>query len=117
MSFETLNTARMQAVSLDDEEFLLELIEIFLDDTPAQMRVLSAAAAGHDLEGVRNAAHRILGASENLGAEALAAACAELEREVLDGPSASVMAELSGCVNERFDLTVEALRRYRECGE
>jgi HPt (histidine-containing phosphotransfer) domain-containing protein len=50
------------------EDFLRELITIFLDDTPRQLAELEAALARQDAAGVMRAAHTIKGSSGNFGA-------------------------------------------------
>jgi len=55
------------------------LIEVFLDDTPTIIAALETAAAGPDMEGLRNAAHTLKSSSANLGAMSLSNAAKRVE--------------------------------------
>jgi len=77
--------ARLRADLGDDETIVIEVIEMFLADTPQQldrMRQALAAAAAYDL---RHAAHTLKSTSASVGAQALAACCRELEELARDG--------------------------------
>ena len=63
-----------------DDAFLLEIIGIFLEDTPQRISELDTFLAKQDIEGFGRAAHSIKGSSANLGALALRAAAEKLER-------------------------------------
>jgi HPt (histidine-containing phosphotransfer) domain-containing protein len=55
------------------------LIEVFLDDTPTIIAALETAAAGPDMDGLRNAAHTLKSSSANLGAMSLSNAAKRVE--------------------------------------
>lgn len=55
------------------------LIEVFLDDTPTIIAALEIAAAGPDMDGLRNAAHTLKSSSANLGAMSLSNAAKRVE--------------------------------------
>jgi CheY-like chemotaxis protein/HPt (histidine-containing phosphotransfer) domain-containing protein len=77
--------ARLQADLGDDGTIVIEVIEMFLADTPQQldrMRQALASTAAHDL---RHAAHTLKSTSASVGALALAACCRELEELARDG--------------------------------
>ncbi|MBI1354858.1 MAG: Hpt domain-containing protein [Acidobacteria bacterium] len=76
---------RLRKISFDDTEFMQELVAIYLDDAPQQLRELQAAAEAQDLSAIADKAHRIKGGAANVGAESLAALCAELERSARRG--------------------------------
>ncbi len=59
---------------------LRDVIETFLDKTPAVLGALRDAAARADADGLRKAAHMLKGTSATLGARQLVEQCAELER-------------------------------------
>jgi HPt (histidine-containing phosphotransfer) domain-containing protein len=63
-----------------DPEFVSELIEIFIKDTPVQIRDISNALEKKNIDGLISSAHKLKGASLNLGAERLGTLCLELER-------------------------------------
>ncbi len=85
-----INMDRMREASLDDHEFMCELIGIFLDDAPRQVESLRQAIERQDSGAVLRTAHRIKGASTNLGADSLAALCARLEQDGRSGHTVSL---------------------------
>ena len=97
-----LNMDRMREASLNDPEFMFELIDIFLDDTPIQVGILRQAVDSQDPEAVTSAAHRVKGASSNLGAESLAALCARLEEDGRAGQADSLGSLMNG-VDDEFE--------------
>ncbi|MBL9210388.1 MAG: Hpt domain-containing protein [Opitutaceae bacterium] len=73
----------------DNDEFLREIIGIFLEDTPQRLDELEQSRAAGDVTRFARAAHSIKGSSSNLGAIALRAAAEKLEHQArsegLDG--------------------------------
>lgn len=63
----------------DDDEFLREIAEIFMEDTPLRIAELEQSLAAADLPKFTRAAHSIKGSSANLGAMALRAVAECLE--------------------------------------
>jgi HPt (histidine-containing phosphotransfer) domain-containing protein len=62
-----------------DSEFLIELIDTFLEDAPMLLADLGQAAEQGDADELRLAAHSLKSNSADFGARALAALCKELE--------------------------------------
>ena len=56
----------------DDPELFIELIQIFLDDTPQRMTQMAEALAGNDGEAIGQAAHALKSSCATLGALILA---------------------------------------------
>jgi len=77
-----IDQQRIRDAALDDEEFMVELIDLFLHDMPAQMDWLRAGTGKCDRDEVKKAAHRIRGAAANMGALRLSELCADLEKAV-----------------------------------
>ena len=63
----------------DNDEFLREIVGIFLEDTPRRITELEQGLAGKDPLSFTRAAHSIKGSSSNLGALALRAVAERLE--------------------------------------
>lgn len=72
----------------DDEELFLEIVQIFLEDTPQRIEVLSGAVVAGDAEKIQKTAHALKGASANLAAGPLRQACQALEKTGRDGQTA-----------------------------
>ncbi len=62
-----------------DAEFVVELIDIYLDETPKQIQAIATALTMHTLPTLMITAHTLKGSSLNLGAKQLGALCLKLE--------------------------------------
>ena len=78
-SNQPVSLQRIREATMGDEEFMAELIDIYLDDSPAQISALRDAIEGREGEVAASAAHRLKGSSGNLGADSLAALCRRVE--------------------------------------
>lgn len=65
----------------DDEELLSELVKIFLDDYPNNLKAIQVALAEGDSSLLERAAHSLKGAVANFGAEDVVREAFELERK------------------------------------
>jgi len=63
----------------DDKELLLELLDIFSDDSQEKMKNLKVAIQQNDYETVKSIAHSLKGASGNISAKALRQSLMKLE--------------------------------------
>lgn len=63
----------------DNDEFLREIVGIYLDDTPQRIAELEQSLATGDTDKFVRAAHSIKGSSSNVGASVLRAAAEKLE--------------------------------------
>lgn len=86
----------LRALNPEDTAFLKEIIDIFLDDTPARIAELHQSLATGDTAGFSRAAHSIKGSSSNLGASRLRYAAEKLEQ----GAKATPIAALAHAVPE-----------------
>ena len=77
-----INPERLQEVAMGDDEFMVELIDLYLRDAPAQLEALDRAVASQDATAVSAAAHKLKGSCGNIGAEGLLALCRKLEASV-----------------------------------
>jgi HPt (histidine-containing phosphotransfer) domain-containing protein len=62
-----------------DPELLLDLIQLYLDDSPAKIQGLQTGLASGDMDLVERAAHALKGSSGNLGARLLQETCEQLQ--------------------------------------
>ena len=94
----------------DHDEFMHEIIAIFLEDTPERITELEAAFAAGDLVKFSRAAHSIKGSSANLGAAALRLVAGQLE-ERSRGPDVAGLPPLVASLKAEFDRTKAELNR------
>ena len=63
-----------------DPEFLVEVVEAFLGDSPPRLQALRASLDRGDAEALGRAAHSLKGSSGNFGAMRMQTLCADIER-------------------------------------
>src|SRR4051812_21605853 len=82
-------------------EFLRELIEIYLQDTPQRIAEMEDALSKKDLPAFTRAAHTIKGSSSNFGAGKLTKLAHELE---MQGKSENVAESPASCAKLRAEF-------------
>jgi HPt (histidine-containing phosphotransfer) domain-containing protein len=95
------------------QEFLRELIEIFLQDTPQRMAELEEALGKNDVPGFTRAAHTIKGSSSNFGATKFTKLAHELEMQGKSGDLSDAAAWCSRLKAE-YILVGEALSKISQ---
>ena len=85
---EVLDRAALDRVrKLQEEsgaELMAELIELFLEDSPAQMAALKEAVYQADFDALKRSAHSLKGSCVSLGARRVASICSEMEKRGRD---------------------------------
>ena len=89
-----------------------ELIDAFVEDTPAQLAAMRAAVAAGDARALDAAAHRLKGGSGALGARRLAALCAQIEGLARVGALDDAVLPLEALADE-FHVVRADLERLR----
>jgi signal transduction histidine kinase/DNA-binding NarL/FixJ family response regulator len=89
-----------------DADLFSELADQFLQQMPAWLRELEAAARNANTHQVRRQAHRLLGLCRQIGAERMAALCARLEQLRDEAEDTELLEEVS-----RLQLEFEAAYR------
>lgn len=92
-----------------DDEFLVEVVTAFLEDSPQHVQAMQTALAAGDAQALMRAAHSLKGSCGNFGAARLQALCAELEarsrENQLDG-----LAPITARAAVEYATLVEQLR-------
>ena len=91
----------------------VELIELFLRDTPVKIQSMQSAIARSDGLALQESAHSLKGSASNLGARRLARLCAELERLPKEGKLAEA-SDLFGRLNEEYGRVCFILEQEKE---
>jgi signal transduction histidine kinase/CheY-like chemotaxis protein/HPt (histidine-containing phosphotransfer) domain-containing protein len=95
-----------------EPDLVSELIALYLEETPAQLRQIQDAVRARDAAGLRHAAHTLKGGSASLGALEMARLSAELEKigrgGMVDG-AAALLLQLEG----EYARVCEALEALR----
>jgi HPt (histidine-containing phosphotransfer) domain-containing protein len=86
-------------------EFVQELVEMFLEDLPAQLDSIRAGVANNDAETVQQVGHRLKGSIGNLGGRRAQYAIRDLEQQARDG-------ELTG-ISELFEQCEIELKAFK----
>jgi len=92
------------------DDFLREIIGIFIDDTPQRIAELDKSLAVGDLATFARAAHSIKGASSNLGASILRATAEQIEHRAREGNLAEVSPMVEAVRLEFARAEVELLK-------
>jgi signal transduction histidine kinase/CheY-like chemotaxis protein len=99
----------IRALSPGQGEALLQrVVAAFLQDTPRQLTVLREAIAGGDPATIRKTAHSLKSSSANVGADALARLCKEMEQIGRAGHTDGA-ARLQAALEQAFQATRESL--------
>jgi HPt (histidine-containing phosphotransfer) domain-containing protein len=100
------------AVAKPGEDVLGHLVQIFVEDSDARLRVLEAAVAAGQLVDAARAVHNIKGAAANMGALRVVAAAVVVEASCKAAPvaSARIPAEVAVLASELKAAAI-ALRR------
>ena len=74
-----LHTRLQELEQETDSEFVVELIDIYMNETPKQIQAIATALTTQAFAQLMIAAHTLKGSSLNLGAKQLGALCLKLE--------------------------------------
>jgi HPt (histidine-containing phosphotransfer) domain-containing protein len=81
--------------SMTGSAFLVELIDVFLKDSPELIKQMHSGLAAGDVESVRRAAHSLKSNSASFGADRLATVSRELEMMAKSGSLDGAESKLS----------------------
>jgi HPt (histidine-containing phosphotransfer) domain-containing protein len=98
-----------------DKEFLVELMQDYLDDSPRQLATMETALVAGDAEGLRRAAHSLKSNSITFGATNLAGLCKELEDLGKSGKLDGAGAKIVGASAE-YERVRQALQSIQKGG-
>jgi len=76
---ELLNLPKLMDRLEDDKELLLEIFDVFIEETPVRLRKLDAAVEAMDMTAIVQWAHALKGTSGTLQAGPLNESCLKLE--------------------------------------
>ena len=93
----------------DDRPFVVELVNAYLADGPAQVDAIEAAVAANDAAALVRPAHTLKSSSATVGAQRLAAASRELE---MVGRSGSVDSASAASLRADWEAAVAALQAW-----
>ena len=96
---------------MDDEGLAQNLIEVFLDDIPNQIKTLRGYLDAGDISGAEHQSHTIKGASANLSGDALRVVAFEMEKAAKAGNLKYVTAQLPELENQ-FSRLKEAMDEF-----
>jgi HPt (histidine-containing phosphotransfer) domain-containing protein len=97
----------------EDPEFICDLIDLFLVETPRRIEELRVAFRSGDLRTIEHVSHTIKGAAANLGARALHDHCQRIEFQVREGRLAKGDKLLSG-LTEEFSRLAKVLEKQKQ---
>lgn len=101
--------------SMGDPAFLVELIDVYLHDSPQLIEQMRTGFEAGDIELVRRAAHSLKSNSASFGATRLAEASRELEMLAKGGTLDGAGAKIAGIEAEYAQLLPELTELKNEC--
>jgi HPt (histidine-containing phosphotransfer) domain-containing protein len=101
--------------SMTEPAFLMELIDVYLSDSPCLIEQIRAGLASGDIEGVRRAAHSLKSNSASFGASRLAAVTREMELIAKGGTLVGADAKLATMEAEYAKLAPLLMELKDEC--
>lgn len=97
-----------------DKELLAELFDIYQDDFVVKRRALGEAITAGNITKIKEVAHSMKGASGNISAKPVHAACLKLEGLAKDGKTDG-MQELASTIDKYFEeIKAYAVRFKKE---
>ena len=96
-----------------DLEFVFELIDIYIDETPKQIQAIAEALTSQVFPSLAITAHTLKGSSLNLGAKQLGALCLKLEEM---GRAGKYFPEKNsiGEIEKEFEIVKTMLLEFKE---
>ncbi len=98
----------LKALGGGDNDFVLEMIDLFLEQSPRNLEVMRAALDVGDLPAIGKAAHNMKSSSAYLGAKRLSELCAQVESKA-HGREVSFVARAVEALTAEFDAVRRAL--------
>ncbi|SFC49844.1 HPt (histidine-containing phosphotransfer) domain-containing protein [Flexibacter flexilis DSM 6793] len=74
-----INLNYLQDISGGDEEFVRDLLETFVSNSPQDIQIITDALAAHQWDTIWKMGHKLKSSSKFMGAEHMAEAAAEIE--------------------------------------
>jgi HPt (histidine-containing phosphotransfer) domain-containing protein len=110
--FENLSASRLIAALGGDRELLLEIIELFLRDSPAMLHAVRLEAKRMEPDALAKAAHVLKGSAANFGVSPLYELARELEH-CARAKDLSSVPEIMSRIERAFEGFEQALARMR----
>jgi HPt (histidine-containing phosphotransfer) domain-containing protein len=99
--------------STTDREFVVELIDTFLEDAPQLLASLNTALGAGDAEAFRRAAHSLKSNGASLGAMTFSASAKDLEMMGKAGDLQGAQTKVEG-LRAEFERVLQALKDYKD---
>jgi signal transduction histidine kinase/CheY-like chemotaxis protein len=100
--------AGLRALGGGDNEFVIEMIDLFIEQSPRNLEVMRAALDVGDLPAIAKAAHNMKSSSAYLGARRLSDLCSQLEQKA-NAREANFVARAVEALTAEFDVVRRAL--------
>ena len=107
------SAALERLLRIGGQDFLLEMIALFLDNAPERIRAAQAGLASGDLQAVYRASHSLKSTAGNLGARGLQEAAESLEKRAKAQKAEGLEAMLAD-VASRYEAVRERLEAERK---
>ncbi|HEY8238914.1 MAG TPA: Hpt domain-containing protein [Candidatus Limnocylindrales bacterium] len=100
--------AELRASTGDDDDFVRELVEAYIEEGRGYIAAMNTAAAAADAEAMVRPAHTLKSSSATMGAMRLAAICRGIEEAARDGENEGLAADVDAAT-AAWSATLEAM--------
>ena len=104
-----LDDSRLFEMVGGDEEFIVEILELYVQASGADVQSLGSAVRTSSMDEAGRLAHTLKGASGNVGADAMMALCQQIEAALKEGSEPQVIA-LEAKIQHVFAQTVDRIQ-------
>jgi HPt (histidine-containing phosphotransfer) domain-containing protein len=101
----------LNLVADGNDDLIADLIEAFQTDTQLRLKQMRKTPGDSDHKGVRAGIHSIKGSAQQMGANAMASMCLDIERAVGEWPAGQLSERLTSLEAE-FEEVCHAMAAY-----
>jgi PAS domain S-box-containing protein len=111
--FDAGELAQLQEQLGGDRDSIPAILKMFLEEAPQHVAAIARAVSAHHAGDLRQAAHRLRGSSQIIGARAMARICRSLEEDALRGDLATADIQLAS-LHTALAATLPLVERERQ---
>lgn len=111
---EALELDNLKQISGGDEQFVLDMLRIYLKNLPAMLNPLEEAFEKNDIDQISRAAHKLKSASGAAGAVLVLQHADIIEQMAIRGAEIDDLAQQHEELKESLTLTIPAIKKHLE---
>lgn len=112
MKYKIINPDVINKSMMGNPQMVRQFVEMYIDQSPVDFRILISSLANNDKKGIRDSAHHIKPTMEYIGASSLRIAFQELENMGRDEVEMDTIKIKFEQIQKDFDLMIEELKSF-----